>query len=64
MKVTISKYKKCNSDLEKADEKLRQDVSLSRGDPEDRKSTESFLAVLASFSKFSSQEGSTYSSQG
>ena len=48
VKVTNGKYKKCNSDLEKADEKLRQDVSLARRDPEDRKFTESFLAVLAS----------------
>ena len=48
VKVTNGKYKESNSDLKKADEKLRQDVFLSRGDPEDRKSSGSLVAVLAS----------------
>ena len=48
VKVTNGKYKESNSDLEKADEKLLLDDFLSRGDPEDGKSTGSLVAVLAS----------------
>jgi hypothetical protein len=48
VKVTNGKYKESNSDLEKADEKLLLDDFLSRGDPEDGKSTGSLIAVLAS----------------